>query len=28
MWGWHPNNTRTLCAWKEGRVVELITRNN
>jgi hypothetical protein len=28
MWGWHPNNTRTLCAWQGGQVIEIITKPN
>ena len=28
MWGWHTDNTRTLCAWKDGRIVEIITKPN
>ena len=28
MWGWHPNNTRTLCAWQGGQVIEITTVPN
>jgi hypothetical protein len=28
MWGWRPDNTRTLCGWINGQVQEVATRPN
>jgi hypothetical protein len=28
MWGWQPDNTRTLCGWINGQVQEVATRPN
>jgi hypothetical protein len=28
MWGWRPDNTRTLCGWINGQVQEVYTRPN